>query len=186
MLGSTRVQRWSYSTAKALDEHLALAHAAAGLPVAIVRYFNAYGPRLDPQGYGSVVARFLGQALAGEPLTVHGDGTQSRCFTYVADTVAGTVLAARTRARRKARSSTSAPSARRRSTSWPRLIIELTGSTSEIERVSYERAFGATFEDAPRRRPDITRARTILGWEPRVELRDGLARTLDWWVATHG
>ena len=83
------------ATAKALDEHLALAHANVGLPVTIVRYFNSYGPRLDPRGYGSVVARFLGQALAGEPLTVHGDGSQTRCFTYVADTVRGTLLAAR-------------------------------------------------------------------------------------------
>ena len=95
VLGATDVPRWSYATAKALDEHLALAHAAAGLPVTIVRYFNSYGPRLDPRGYGSVVARFLSQALAGEPLTVHGDGTQTRCFTYVADTVRGTLLAAR-------------------------------------------------------------------------------------------
>jgi UDP-glucose 4-epimerase len=185
VLGSTRVQRWSYATAKALDEHFALAHAAAGLPVAIVRYFNAYGPRLDPQGYGSVVARFLGQALAGEPLTVHGDGTQSRCFTYVSDTVAGTVRAARTP---EAQGSVFNLGTEVETTidELARLIIELTGSTSEIERVSYERAYGATFEDAPRRRPDITRARTILGWEPRVELRDGLACTLDWWVATHG
>ena len=97
VLGSTDVPRWSYATAKALDEHLALAHANAGLPVTIVRYFNSYGPRLDPRGYGSVVARFLGQALTGEPLTVHGDGTQTRCFTYVGDTVSGTLLAARSR-----------------------------------------------------------------------------------------
>src|SRR5207342_2371121 len=96
VLGSTDVARWSYSTAKALDEHLALAHAKAGLPVSIVRYFNSYGPRLDERGYGSVVARFVRQALAGEPLTVHGDGAQTRCFTYVADTVRGTLLAART------------------------------------------------------------------------------------------
>jgi UDP-glucose 4-epimerase len=185
VLGSTRVQRWSYSTAKALDEHLALAHAAAGLSVAIVRYFNAYGPRLDPHGYGSVVARFFGQALAGEPLTVHGDGTQSRCFTYVADTVAGTILAARNA---EPQGSVFNVGTEQETTidELARLIIELTGSKSEPERVSYERAFGATFEDPPRRRPDITRARTILGWEPRVDLREGLVRTLDWWVSTHG
>ncbi|HMK11311.1 MAG TPA: NAD-dependent epimerase/dehydratase family protein, partial [Acidimicrobiales bacterium] len=74
VLGSTAVPRWSYATAKALDEHLALAHASAGLPVTIVRYFNSYGPRLDERGYGSVVAKFIGQALTGDPITVHGSG----------------------------------------------------------------------------------------------------------------
>jgi UDP-glucose 4-epimerase len=185
VLGSTLVPRWSYATAKAVDEHFALAHAAAGLEVAIVRYFNAYGPRLDPQGYGSVVAKFLGQALAGEPLTVHGDGRQARCFTFVEDTVSGTLRAARTP---EAQGSVFNLGTEVETTidELARLIIELTESTSEIQRVSYEQAYGAKFEDAPRRRPDITRARTILGWEPHVELRDGLARTLDWWVATHG
>jgi nucleoside-diphosphate-sugar epimerase len=93
VLGPTTVHRWSYSTAKAIDEHLAFAYASNRLPVVIVRYFNSYGPRLDERGYGSVVANFLRQALAGEPLTVHGDGRQSRCFTYIDDTVRGTMLA---------------------------------------------------------------------------------------------
>jgi UDP-glucose 4-epimerase len=185
VLGSTAVPRWSYATAKAFDEHFALAHAAAGLAVTIVRYFNAYGPRLDPQGYGSVVAKFLGQALAGEPLTVHGDGTQARCFTFVSDTVAGTILAARAAS---TEGSVFNLGTEQETTidALARLILELTGSKSVVEHVSYEQAFGARFEDAPRRRPDITRARTMLGWEPRVVLRDGLARTLEWWVATHG
>ena len=93
ILGSTRIQRWSYATAKALDEHLLLAHAAHGLRGVIVRYFNIYGPRMDPEGYGSVMATFLRQALAGDPLTVYGDGLQSRCFTYIDDCVDGTMLA---------------------------------------------------------------------------------------------
>jgi UDP-glucose 4-epimerase len=93
VLGSTTIARWGYSTAKAIDEHLALAHAAEGRRVSVVRYFNSYGPRLDPRGYGSVVANLMRQALANEPLTVHGDGTQTRCFTYVTDTVECTVRA---------------------------------------------------------------------------------------------
>ena len=93
VLGSTKVHRWGYSTAKALDEHLAFAYADQGLPVSMVRYFNSYGPRLDPAGYGSVVANFLGRALRGEPLVVYGRGEQTRCFTYVSDTVRGTFLA---------------------------------------------------------------------------------------------
>ncbi|HTN79752.1 MAG TPA: NAD-dependent epimerase/dehydratase family protein [Acidimicrobiales bacterium] len=182
VLGSTAVPRWSYATAKALDEHLALAHASSGLQVTIVRYFNSYGPRLDERGYGSVVAKFIGQALAGEPITVHGSGAQTRCFTYVADTVTGTLLAARS------------PDAEgrvfnlgtERETSireLAELVVEVTASSSRIEAVSYESEYGARFEDAPRRLPDTTRARTILGWAPQVDLEDGLARTLAWWTS---
>jgi len=93
VLGSTAVPRWSYSMSKAIDEHFAFAYAAKGLPVSIVRYFNSYGPRLDEGGYGSVVANLARQALRGEPITVHGDGKQTRCFTYISDTIAGTLLA---------------------------------------------------------------------------------------------
>ena len=185
VLGSTDVPRWSYATAKALDEHLALAHARAGLPVTIVRYFNSYGPRLDPRGYGSVVARFLGQALAGEPLTVHGDGAQTRCFTYVADTVRGTLLAARAPAA-VGRVFNIGSDVETRLDDLARLIIDLTGSTSRIRHVSYESEFGDRFEDPARRRPDITRARTELGWEPKVPLDEGLARTLEWWSIANG
>src|SRR5207237_8956475 len=94
ILGPTSVHRWSYATAKALDEHLAFAYLDRGLRVAIVRYFNSYGPRIRQSGYGSAIARFAWQALSGLPLTVHGDGKQTRCFTYVSDTVDGTIRAA--------------------------------------------------------------------------------------------
>ncbi|MFM8968874.1 MAG: NAD-dependent epimerase/dehydratase family protein [Actinomycetota bacterium] len=97
VLGSTTVPRWGYSTAKAIDEHLALAYAQHGLRMSVVRYFNSFGPRLDPRGYGSVVANLMRQALDNEPLTVHGDGTQTRCFTYIDDTVV--ILRHRHRAR---------------------------------------------------------------------------------------
>ncbi|HOY63202.1 MAG TPA: SDR family NAD(P)-dependent oxidoreductase, partial [bacterium] len=92
ILGSTKVDRWSYSTAKAVDEHLCFAYHSRGLPVSIVRYFNSYGPRIDERGYGSVVAKFISQALNNQDVTVHGDGTQTRCFTYIEDTVRGTLL----------------------------------------------------------------------------------------------
>src|SRR5206468_8445792 len=90
ILGPTSVHRWSYATAKALDEHLAFAYLDRGLRVSIVRYFNSYGPRIRQSGYGSVIARFAGQALSGKPRTAHGDGRQTRRFTFVTDTVVGT------------------------------------------------------------------------------------------------
>lgn len=92
-LGPTSVNRWSYSASKAIDEHLAWAYCGKGLPVSVVRYFNSYGPRLNEDGYGSVIANFIRQALCDEPITVHGDGRQTRSFTYVTDTVKGTMLA---------------------------------------------------------------------------------------------
>ncbi len=151
----------------------------------ILRYFNSYGPRLDERGYGSVVANFLRQALSGEPLTVHGDGRQSRCFTYVSDTVRGTLLAGFT------------PEAEGRVINLgnPRetTILELAemiraavGSRSGIETTAYESYYGPGFEDTRRRVPDITRAGEILDWAPEIALEEGLARTIEWWIKTKG
>lgn len=185
VLGPTTIHRWSYSTAKAIDEHLALAHAAHGLPVVIVRYFNSYGPRLDPKGYGSVVANFMRQSLAGQPLTVHGDGSQTRCFTYVDDTVRGTLAAGFTPAAEG--QVINLGSTRETSVlQLAEMIRDYVGSDSEIRRTSYESYYGPGFEDTRRRVPDITRARTLLGWEPRVGLEEGLGRTFEWWKRTYG
>lgn len=180
VLGPTTVHRWSYSTSKGIDEHLALACSDRRLPVVIVRYFNCYGPRLDPGGYGSVVANFLRPALAGAPITVFDDGRQTRCFTYVSDTVRGTLAAAFT------------PGAEglvinigtTRETSiaeLAELIKARAGSGSDILFTPYESYYGAGFEDTRRRVPDITRATQILGWQPEVDLEDGLDRVIDWW-----
>jgi UDP-glucose 4-epimerase len=173
------VHRWSYSTAKAVDEHLALAYAERGLPVTIVRYFNAYGPRIDERGYGSVIARFSAQALAGRQLTVHGDGEQTRCFTYVADTVRGTILAAdRDAAIGRVLNIGSTEEIRIRDLAV--LIREILGSSSEIVQVPYESYYGPGFEDPRRRVPDVRRAREVLGFTATIPLRDGLERTLAW------
>jgi len=184
VLGSTTVPRWGYSTAKAIDEHLALAYAQHGLRMSVVRYFNSFGPRLDPRGYGSVVANLMRQALDNEPLTVHGNGTQTRCFTYIDDTVEGTLRAGLDE---KAEGiifnigndhETSI-------NDLASLVIEMTGSRSTVRQVSYEERYGKGFEDTKRRVPDVRRAADVLGFRATVELRDGLARTLQWWRQTH-
>ena len=179
LLGPTTVGRWSYSDAKAIDEYFALAYARKGLPVTVVRYFNAYGPRLDPLGYGSVIARFFTQALQGEPLTVYDDGEQTRCFTYVADAVEGTILAATVR---EAAGQVFNIGSNRETTinELARMIRDLSGSSSEIVHVPYTSAYGPHFEETRRRVPDVTRAREVLGFEARTTLEEGLRRTLEW------
>ncbi|MGQ9466707.1 MAG: NAD-dependent epimerase/dehydratase family protein [Anaerolineae bacterium] len=179
MLGPTTVPRWSYSDAKAIDEYFALAYAKRGLPVTVVRYFNAYGPRLDPRGYGSVIARFFTQALRGEPITIYEDGQQTRCFTYVTDTVRGTILAGTVREAigqifniGSSREITIGELAER--------IRALTGSRSEIVYIPYTSAYGIDFEETRRRVPDVTRARQILGFEAQTSLDEGLRLTLEW------
>ena len=184
ILGSTAISRWSYSTAKALDEHLALAYATEGLQVSIVRYFNSYGPHLDEKGYGSVIANFIRQARAGEPLTVHGDGLQQRCFTFVADTVRGTILAG-TRTEALGSVFNVGSNFEISIADLARLIIDKTGSTSHITNVSYEQRYGTSFEDTRRRVPSLDRARTVLGYAPTIDLAEGLDRTLAWWNLTH-
>lgn len=184
LLGPTSIPRWSYSMAKAMDELYAYAYHAKGLPVAIVRYFNAYGPRLDERGYSSVVANFIRQALAREPLTVHGDGSQTRCFTYVDDTVRGTLLAGEV----KAGEGQAFNIGNNRETSilqLARLIKQLTRSDSKIIFVPYESYYGEGFEDTRRRVPSIERARKVLGFKPRVDLPEGLRRTITWWRKYH-
>lgn len=185
IFGPTKVCRWSYAESKAIDEYLALAHHAEGLPTVIVRYFNSYGPRLDPKGYGSVTAKFISQAMNNEPITVYDDGQQTRSFTYVTDTVAGTYLASIT------------PSAegmyfnigQQRETSvlqLARMIKEILGSTSEIVHMPLEQAFGADFEETRRRLPDVRRARDILGFEAKVPLEQGLRQTITWFQKMYG
>ena len=179
VLGPTTVGRWSYSTSKAIDEHFAFAYAAKGLSVVIVRYFNSYGPRLDEKGYGSVVANFVRQALRGEPITVHGDGRQSRCFTYIDDTVDGTLLAAEVKA--------GEGSVFNIGSDWETTIHDLAvaikgliGSRSDVVFVPYKKYYGEGFEDTRRRVPSIARAKEVLGFVPKVRLEEGLARTVAW------
>ncbi|MCE7937510.1 NAD-dependent dehydratase [bacterium] len=177
VLGPTWIHRWSYSTAKALGEHLCFAHAERGLAVSIVRYFNTYGPRMDPAGYGSVVARFVSQALDGAPLTVHGDGAQARCFTFVSETVDATVRAGTLDAAIGQVFNVGSPF---HSTigDLARLIIELTGSGSTVTHIDHAAVYGEGFADTRTRVPDVSKIAARLGWQPTIPLREGLARVI--------
>jgi len=179
VLGSTGVARWSYSMSKAIDEHFAFAYAVKGLPISIVRYFNSYGPRLDERGYGSVVANLIRQALRGDPITVHGDGKQTRCFTYIEDTVAGTLLAGE--AKEAVGEAFNIGSTRETSIlGLAKTIKRLARSKSPVRFDPYEAYYGEGFEDTRRRVPSVDKAKRRLGFTPRVDLEAGLKKTIGW------
>jgi UDP-glucose 4-epimerase len=178
VMGPTPKHRWAYACSKAIDEFLALAYwKERKLPVIIVRFFNTVGPRQTGR-YGMVIPNFVRQGLAGQPITVHGDGTQTRSFCYVGDVVDGLL----------------------RLVSEPRAVGEvfnvgnnqeisilelaekvraLTGGRSEIVTIPYDQAYEAGFEDMPRRVPDLTKIGHLVGYEARVGLDEILARVVD-------
>jgi len=171
LTGATDKHRWAYACAKTLDEFLALAHwKETRLPVVVVRLFNTVGPRQTGQ-YGMVVPRFVQAAIRNEPITVHGDGTQQRCFGHVSDVVGGLTKMLETPA------------------CFGQVInlgndeeisimgladraITLTGSKSEIRFVPYEEAYGEGFEDMRRRVPNLAKAKRLIGYQPTRSLDD--------------
>lgn len=171
-------ERACYDEGKRFGEALVTTRARLGpLDARIARIFNTYGPRLAADD-GRAVPNFIAQALAGEPLTVYGDGSQTRSFTYVDDLVEGIVRLAACSARGaivnlgNPEETTIAAAAA--------IVAELAGVALRVEHRPLPP------DDPSRRKPDITRARELLGWEPRTSLRDGLTRTLAWWRSTRG
>jgi UDP-glucose 4-epimerase len=177
VLGASHVSRWGYAASKAVDEFVAMAyHRERDLQVVIVRCFNTCGPRQVGQ-YGMVVPRFVRQALRGEPLTIFGDGSQSRCFSYVGDVVRGVLMLADSEAAvgevfniGTDREVTIVELAER--------IRALVGSDSQIESVPYASVYDQPFEDVRRRVPDLGKIKRAVGYEPSVDLDTLLRRTI--------
>jgi UDP-glucose 4-epimerase len=171
LTGATDKHRWAYACAKTLDEFLALAHwKETRLPVVVVRLFNTVGPRQTGQ-YGMVVPRFVHSAIKDDPITVHGDGTQQRCFGHVHDVVEGLVKVLET------------------PLCFGQVInlgnddevsiiglaekaIAATGSASQIKFIPYEEAYGDGFEDMRRRVPNLAKAKRLVGYQPTKSLDD--------------
>lgn len=169
--GPPTVARWSYGLSKAIDEHLALAHAAAtGLPTVVARLFNTVGPRQSAR-WGMVLPRFVEAALAGRPLEVHGTGRQVRCFCDVRDvTLALPALLAQARgAAGVFNVGADAPTS---IMDLARLVTATLGSASTIATVPYEQAFGPGFEDLEVRVPDLARIRAAIGFRAAIPLAD--------------
>jgi UDP-glucose 4-epimerase len=179
VLGPSSKHRWAYACSKLIDEFLALAYwKEKKLPIVVVRLFNTVGPRQTGQ-YGMVLPTFVRQALAGEPITVFGDGTQSRSFTYVGDVVGGMVaLVNEPRAVGQVFNIGNGQEITIRALAEK--IKEMTRSASEIVTIPYEQAYEAGFEDMPRRVPDISKIRALVGYEPRVQLDEILTRVIDY------
>ncbi len=171
ILGSPLKSRWSYSEAKAIDEILAYTYwREKGLETVIIRLFNTVGPR-QTGSYGMVVPRFVGQALRNEPITIFGDGTQTRCFCHVRDVVKGLVaLSPHPEAFGKVFNLGGGEEVSIKELA--ERVIELAGSQSSLEFLPYDVAYEAGFEDMERRVPDTERARQLVGFEPSTSLDD--------------
>ncbi len=169
VLGATSKSRWSYAASKMVEEFLGLAYFHEhGLPVVIVRLFNTVGPRQTGR-YGMVLPRFLSQAMRGEPITVYGDGSQTRCFCDVSDVMRALIgLAEHPDAYGKVYNVGSSEEITIRRLA--ELVKEVTSSASEIRHIPYSEAYAPGFEDMQRRVPDTTRIRELLGWQPSVPL----------------
>ena len=179
VLGPTPKHRWAYACSKAIDEFLALAYwKERKLPVIIVRFFNTVGPRQTGR-YGMVLPTFVRQALAGEPITVFGDGTQQRAFTHVTDVV-GALLKLVVEPKAIGQVINIGNKHEITIQKLAERVRELSGSKSIIKLVPYDEAYESGFEDMPRRVPDLTRIKGLIGYEPKHELDEILTQVIDY------
>jgi UDP-glucose 4-epimerase len=179
VLGPTPKHRWAYACSKAIDEFLALAYwKERKLPVIIVRFFNTVGPRQSGQ-YGMVIPNFVRQALAGEPITVFGDGTQQRAFTHVSDVV-GALLKLVNEPKSIGQVINIGNTEEVTMSRLAERVRDLSGSKSTIKLIPYDQAYESGFEDMPRRVPDLTRIRSLISYEPQHALDDILIQVIDY------
>ncbi|MBD0371753.1 MAG: GDP-mannose 4,6-dehydratase [Pyrinomonadaceae bacterium] len=176
VMGATTKGRWSYACSKAIDEFLALAYwREKKLPTIVVRLFNTVGPRQTGQ-YGMVIPTFVKQALAGRPITVYGDGTQSRCFGYVGDVV-GALIRLMEHPQAVGQVFNIGSNEEVTIRELAEQVKALTNSNSEIIFVPYDEAYEEGFEDMPRRVPDITKVQALVGFRPQMSL-DGILKSV--------
>ncbi len=180
VLGPTSKARWSYACSKAIDEFLALAyHRARGLPVVVARLFNTVGPRQTGR-YGMVLPTFVRQALMGKPITVFGDGSQRRCFSYVGEVVRA--LAALAEAPAAEGQVVNVGGSQEVSIAeLAELVREMSGSSSKIVQVPYDQAYEEGFEDMARRVPDVSRLKQLVGSVPDMDIKDIVASVIEYY-----
>ncbi|MEN6320679.1 MAG: GDP-mannose 4,6-dehydratase [Syntrophaceae bacterium] len=180
LMGTSTKRRWAYACSKALDEFLALAYfEEKKLPIVIVRLFNTVGPRQTGQ-YGMVIPNFVQKALIGKPITIHGDGMQSRSFTHVSDVVYA-LVALMNEPLAVGQIFNVGNNEEVTIQDLAILVKEMTDSVSELEHISYDKAYGPGFEDMQRRCPDISKIQKIIKYEPKVDLRGILQSVIDYY-----
>jgi UDP-glucose 4-epimerase len=177
IVGPLETTRWLYAVSKALDEFLSLAYwREQGVPVVIGRFFNTYGPR-QSGSYGMVIPRFIGQSLRGEPITIFGDGTQSRCFTFVKDSVEAVLALMQT----PAAYGQAFNIGNQREVSIHQLaimVIEATGREVPIDFIDSREVYPEGFADMRRRVPDTSKLREFVGFAPSISLENGIRATV--------
>ena len=179
VMGATVKHRWAYACSKAIDEFLALAYyKERSLPVVIVRFFNTVGPRQTGQ-YGMVLPSFVRQALANEPITVFGDGAQSRSFTYIGDVV-GCLLKLINEPKAVGEVFNIGNKQEVTILKLAEMVKAATGSSSEIVFVPYDKAYEEGFEDMPRRVPDLAKVHKLVGYEPKVQLDEIISTVIEY------
>jgi UDP-glucose 4-epimerase len=179
VLGPTSIVRWSYSCTKAIDEFLALAyHKEKNLPVIIVRFFNTCGEKQTGR-YGMVVPRFAKQALAGEPITIYGDGKQTRCFTDVSDSIKAVMMLAEEPTAVGETFNIGNPKNKVTINALAKKIKKMTGSKSSIKQISYEKAYEKGFEDMRHREPDIAKLQKFTDFQPLVTIDQMLGKVIN-------
>jgi UDP-glucose 4-epimerase len=185
LIGSNKVSRWGYSTSKSVDEILAFAYyRERGLPSVIVRLFNTVGPR-QTGAYGMVLPRLAEQALKGEPMTVYGDGGQSRCFCHVSDVVRA-LLGLLDEPRAVGDVYNVGSTDEMTIMQLAERVRDAALSTSEIQLIPYDQAYETGFEDMRRRVPDTSKINSLTGWEPHHDLAEIIKEVLDHQRAKHG
>ena len=183
VLGPPRIDRWCYSSSKSVDEHLCYSYRKEyDIPLVILRYFNSYGPRQDSSNYGGVVSIFMRRVLNNQAPQVHGDGKQTRSFMFIADAIDGTVASLLQNEAVGEVFNIGNP-VETSILGLAESIIRVAGKERELkpELLRYDEFYGQSYEDLRRRAPDISKARRLLGFEPRVALREGLNLTFHWY-----
>jgi UDP-glucose 4-epimerase len=180
VMGATTKGRWSYACSKAIDEFLTIAYwKEKKLPTVVARLFNTVGPRQTGQ-YGMVIPNFARQALAGQPITVYGDGKQSRCFTHVSDCVRA-LIGLMERPEAYGNVFNIGNNQEISILDLAKQVREVAQSKSEIQFIPYERAYEQGFEDMPRRVPDTAKIKALIGWEPTIALPQILADVVEYY-----
>jgi len=181
VLGPPHINRWCYSTGKALIEHYCYAYGQQeGLSFVIMRFFNVYGPRCDDLGQGRVIPIFLEKFLGDQPVVIHGDGRQTRCFTFIEDVAEAVVnlslspktlgLCFNVGSNRETSILTLAET-----------MKKVGGFKNELVFKPHQEVFGTSYEDIPRRVPDVSRIKNVIGWQAVTDLEDGLKKTIDFY-----